>query len=77
MLVSITNTVIDEDAVMVILGDASLANTTMFRASRFEGVTSTALVTWKEDREIVRVECHMVRKVLGIDVARIADCRDI
>lgn len=77
MLVSVTYAVIDEDAVVVVLGDASLANTAMFRASWFEGVTSTALVAWKEDREIVRVECHVARKVLGIDVARIADCRDI
>jgi len=56
MLVSVTDTIVDKNAVVVVLRNASLANTTVLGTRWLESLTGAASVAWEEDCVVVRIE---------------------
>ena len=56
MLVVVAHAVVDEDAVVVEFGNASLADATVFGACRFEEAAGVAALARVEDGEVVGVE---------------------
>jgi hypothetical protein len=56
MLVLISDTVVDEDAVVIEFGNAIFANATVLGPCWFQQLTGSACLTWVEDRVIVRIE---------------------
>lgn len=55
MVVSVSDTVVDEDTMVVHLGDTMLADTTMFRPRWFQDVTCSTRLTWVEEGVVVRI----------------------
>jgi hypothetical protein len=74
MLISISNAVVDENAVVVHFCYAMLADTAVFRARGLEEMTCMAGLAGMEDREVVRVEGHSLAVILRCDITRIT-CR--
>lgn len=70
-MVSITNTVVDEYAVVVEFGYATFAYTAMFRTGRFQKVAGTAQLTWMINCEIIRIQSHLLWVVCCRDIARV------
>ncbi len=55
MMIPVAYTIIDEYAVMIEFGYASLANTAMLRTCWFQEMTCITRLTRMKDRKIIRV----------------------
>lgn len=71
-MVAVANAEVDEDAVVVGLGDAALAEAAVLGARRLEELARLAVATRVEDGMVIRVQGHVVSVFLGRDEARVA-----
>lgn len=74
MLISIANTVVDENAMVVEFSYTVFAYAAMFGSCGLQQVTGVTLLARMEDREIIRVQAHLVSVVFWSDIARIGYC---
>lgn len=71
MQVALTDAAIDEDAVVVRLRDAVLADGAVLRPRGLQELARAAVGARVEQRIVVRVVRHLLHVVLGRDVARV------
>ena len=69
MLISIANTRVDEDAMMVSFSDAALAKTAMLGARRLQEFAGSTNMAWVKQSMVVWVERHVICMILRRDVA--------
>jgi hypothetical protein len=73
VVVAVADALVEEDAVVIHLGHAALADGAVLRAGGLEEATSPALDARAEEGVVVRVQLHVVGVVLGRNVAWIAE----
>lgn len=71
MLVAVADAAVDEDAVVVELGDAALADAAVLGTRRFQETAGPAVLAREEDGVVVGIEGHVVGVVLWGDVSRV------
>ncbi len=77
MVVSVAHTVVDENAMMVQLSNASLANATVLGTRWFDEMACVTFLTRMEDGEVIWIHCHFVRDIFWSDVSWISRCRSV
>jgi len=75
VVVSVADALVQEDAVVVHLGDAAFADGAVLRAGGLEEAAGPAFRARAEEGVVVRVELHVVGVVLGRDVPWVAEGR--
>lgn len=77
MVVTVANTIVDKDAMVVCFSDTAFANAAVFRSSWFEMMTGITGLARMEDGVIIRIQGHVVSMVLWTYVSRICICSKI
>lgn len=71
-MIAVANAEVDEDAMVVGLGDAALAEATVLGARWLEELARLAVAARVEDGVVIRVQGHVVSVCLGCYEARVA-----
>lgn len=77
MLIPIADARVDEDAMVVCLGNTSLTDTAMLGPSGFQDLTRSTVLSWVKEGMVVRVQREVIGEVVGADVSWIGGAGEI
>lgn len=77
MLIPITDARVDEDAMVVCLGNTSLTDTAMLGPSGFQDLARSTVDSWVKESMVVRVQREIIREVVGADVSWVGGAGEI